>query len=242
MSYKWMSSELWDLFTTLMHQNFADRVVVTSSGYVKSITSNSSGIITVTKGNNAQDTIAGGGGIAAVMIGATTSSAGVVGAVPAPAAGDNLKFLRGDGQWVYMDNDSAEAWAISANSPDDTADTNSPTGKTQSSRTWALTAESFAEQTANLVDAQTADAAATYSYPDVIVWSDGYNYRCVGTNVNVNDDVPGISQKWVCLSRVTDAAWEVDTNGGLMPVINPIGDSNWELDLAGALMPTVASE
>lgn len=33
------------------------------------------------------------------MIGATSSKAGASGSVPAPAAGDNGKFLRGDGTW-----------------------------------------------------------------------------------------------------------------------------------------------
>ncbi len=34
-----------------------------------------------------------------VMTGATASVAGAAGLVPAPAAGDNVKFLRGDGSW-----------------------------------------------------------------------------------------------------------------------------------------------
>lgn len=35
-----------------------------------------------------------------VFTGATSSKAGVIGYVPAPKAGDNTKFLRGDGTWV----------------------------------------------------------------------------------------------------------------------------------------------
>lgn len=35
-----------------------------------------------------------------VMTGATTSAAGTSGLVPAPAAGDNTKYLRGDGTWA----------------------------------------------------------------------------------------------------------------------------------------------
>ena len=34
-----------------------------------------------------------------VMTGATGSAAGAAGLVPQPAAGDNVKFLRGDGSW-----------------------------------------------------------------------------------------------------------------------------------------------
>ena len=154
------------------------------------------------------------------------------------------------GKWLLCSDlqGNSKAWAQSINSPDGKIDTDSPTGYTQSAKTWsnaaklsAESSESFAEQTANLVETQIADSTTTYNFPDVIVWTDGYNYRCVGTNVNVNDDIPGISQKWVCLSRITDPVWEIDTDGGLMPVINPIGDSNWELDLEGALMPTTAS-
>ena len=38
------------------------------------------------------------------MTGASASAAGAGGAVPAPAAGDNTKFLRGDGTWVVPTN------------------------------------------------------------------------------------------------------------------------------------------
>lgn len=38
----------------------------------------------------------------ATMIGATATNDGVAGLVPVPYAGDNLKFLRGDGQWVEV--------------------------------------------------------------------------------------------------------------------------------------------
>lgn len=36
------------------------------------------------------------------MVGATASAAGVAGLVPVPAAGDQLKFLRGDGTWATV--------------------------------------------------------------------------------------------------------------------------------------------
>lgn len=39
-----------------------------------------------------------------IMTGATASTAGVAGLVPAPAAGDQAKFLRGDGTWVVPSN------------------------------------------------------------------------------------------------------------------------------------------
>lgn len=37
------------------------------------------------------------------MVGATADAAGQAGYVPAPAAGDRTKFLRGDGTWVTVD-------------------------------------------------------------------------------------------------------------------------------------------
>ena len=39
---------------------------------------------------------------ASVMIGATADTAGSAGLVPAPQAGDQNKFLRGDGKWVEV--------------------------------------------------------------------------------------------------------------------------------------------
>ena len=48
-----------------------------------------------------------------IMVGATASSNGVAGLVPIPAAGDQLKFLRGDGIWAVV---TAEL------SPEDRAD------------------------------------------------------------------------------------------------------------------------
>lgn len=42
-----------------------------------------------------------------VMMGATDTYAGQAGLVPAPAAGDNKKFLRGDGKWVEVSTDAS---------------------------------------------------------------------------------------------------------------------------------------
>ena len=150
--------------------------------------------------------------------------------------------------WAETSKTSAnlsKAWADSPNSPDGETDTDSPTGYTQSSKTWeekakyyGIAAEQFAAQTETQVDPYEWNASTTYNFPDVVAYTDGYTYRCVGSNVV--GDVPGLSMNWVCLSRVTSASWEYDTNGGLMPVINPVGDSDWELDANGGLMPTAA--
>lgn len=140
----------------------------------------------------------------------------------------------------------AKAWADSPTSPDGEEDADSPTGYTQSAKTWeekakyyGIAAEQFAVQTEVNVQPSAWSAATTYNYPDVVYYTDGYNYRCVGTNVT-GTELPGISQNWVCLARVTNSVWEYDTQGGLMPVINPVGDSDWEIDENGGLMPTAA--
>ena len=53
---------------------------------------------TFTNGANATITLS-----ASTMTGATSSTAGVAGIVPAPAAGDNTKFLAGNGTWATPD-------------------------------------------------------------------------------------------------------------------------------------------
>ena len=49
-----------------------------------------------------------------VMTGATASAAGAAGNVPAPAAGDQLKYLRGDGTWDDIRADILNAYPIKA--------------------------------------------------------------------------------------------------------------------------------
>lgn len=44
-----------------------------------------------------------------VMVGATADVAGMKGLVPAPAAGDQLRFLRGDGTWATVDTSGISA-------------------------------------------------------------------------------------------------------------------------------------
>ena len=58
---------------------------------------NVSGAITKTFSNGANATVTIG---ANAMTGATSSAAGAAGVVPAPAAGDQNKFLKGDGTWA----------------------------------------------------------------------------------------------------------------------------------------------
>lgn len=137
----------------------------------------------------------------------------------------------------------SEDWAVSSGSPDNETDTDSPTGKTQSSKTWALSskksasdAEGFAEQTALLSAPYAYDATATYSYPDVVAYTDGFTYRCVGQNVTGVDPSTDPAS-WVCLMRVTTSVFEYDDFSDLMPVVNPVANANWEIDGNGDIEP-----
>ena len=66
---------------------------------------NVSGPITKTFSNGANATVTIG---ADAMTGATSSAAGAAGIVPKPAAGDNVKVLKGDGSWGKVVNDNID--------------------------------------------------------------------------------------------------------------------------------------
>ena len=77
-----------------------------SSGVVTSIspTQNTPGSITVTEGDGTETPVS----VISQMGGATSSTAGTAGYVPAPASGDDDAYLRGDGTWddsVLTDDD-----------------------------------------------------------------------------------------------------------------------------------------
>ena len=82
----------------------ADKATQDSAGqqinttYIKGL-SVSGQTVTYTKGNGTTGTITTQDTTYSTFKGATTSTAGSTGLVPAPAAGNNLKFLRGDGTW-----------------------------------------------------------------------------------------------------------------------------------------------
>ena len=136
----------------------------------------------------------------------------------------------------------AQKWAESDSSPDSEEDGDSPTGFTQSSKTWALaskadalTAEAFAEQVEGIAAPLAWDPTETYNYPDIVAYTDGRTYRCIGENVT-GDEVPGSSAMWVSLMYGL-SAFDIDPNGDLMPAVNMLDDSEWEYDSSGDLMP-----
>ena len=97
---------------------------------------------------------------------------------------------------------SAKAWATSTESPDGAADSDSATGKTQSSRTWALAAKASAETaqnaatqaTSTLKNTAAAVKAAITGSSRIYMWSGGKGY-------------PLASVKDVATNKVYDATY-----------------------------------
>lgn len=130
----------------------------------------------------------------------------------------------------------ANKWAQSDDSPDGNADEDSPTGETQSSKSWALqskesaknakTSESNAANSAgraqiyaDLVQNNSApqwDPNKTYNFPDVVTDDDGYSYRAIAETTG--EQPKNSPEKWVKLSLSQSANfWEEDEDGNLMP-------------------------
>lgn len=59
-----------------------------------------------------------------VMTGATAEEAGTSGFVPAPAAGDQNKFLRGDGTWAEIEGGSIDTSSFATKEALDTTNAN----------------------------------------------------------------------------------------------------------------------
>ena len=96
-------------------------------------------------------------------------------------------------------------------------------------------ADEIATQLEGIIEPLAWDPTATYNYPDIVAYTDGYTYRCVGTSVT-GADVPGQSIQWASLMYGI-GAWQIDANQDLMPAAAMIGDDDWEYDSQGDLMP-----
>ncbi len=89
-------------------------------------------------------------------------------------------------------------------------------------------------------EADAWDSDATYNFPDVIAYTDGHTYRCLGTSIT-GTDIPGSSQYW---QRLTVEAgrtfFEEDTEGDYMPATDPsaMAGVDGESILSGATDPT----
>lgn len=100
-------------------------------------------------------------------------------------------------------------------------------------------AESAAEEarasasTAGSAAAPAWNAEATYNYPDVVAYTDGYAYRCIGQNVV--GEAPGESDKWVI--QTLKSYFDTDGKGDVMPAVIASYDDEWELDEQDDMMP-----
>ena len=81
------------------------------------------------------------------------------------------------------------------------------------------------------------DAETVYSYPTVVAYTDGQNYRCIGENVPAGT-IPTTSNAWVRITSANgDDFFEIDMHGGIQPRINPTYAASWELDTNGDMQP-----
>lgn len=81
------------------------------------------------------------------------------------------------------------------------------------------------------------NASIVYSYPTVVAYTDGQNYRCIGENVPAGT-IPTTSNAWVRITSANgDDFFEIDMHGGIQPRINPTYAASWELDTNGDIQP-----
>lgn len=92
-----------------------------------------------------------------------------------------------------------------------------------------------AEVSSQAVSPSAYSSTTTYNFPDVVAYTDGNTYRCIGTNVT--GEIPGISTNWVKMVTIYGDFFDVDTNGDYMPSVSPTYSNNLELDTNGDLMP-----
>lgn len=127
---------------------------------------------------------------------------------------------------------NAKEYAESAKESADKAESsaNSASGSATEAVAAAERAENAAMSTAPVYDSDT-----TYNFPDLVVFTDGNIYRCVGTDIQGED--PDTSSNWVQMSYVYGDFFDEDTEGDLMPAVNPLTCDDFELDESGDIMP-----
>lgn len=88
---------------------------------------------------------------------------------------------------------------------------------------------------AQAAEAPAYSAAITYNFPDVVAFTDGYAYRCVGANVT--GQTPDASAYWVRQAMFINDFFDVDNEGGYMPSLLPNYSSQFDLDANGDIEP-----
>lgn len=111
----------------------------------------------------------------------------------------------------------------------------------------ATTAENVAEcerivGTLAAYDVPAWNAATVYSYPDVVAYTDGQTYRCIGGNVPAGT-APRHSTAWVPLTvRGGDDFFEIDMGGNIQSREYPTISATFELDSDGNIMPRATDD
>lgn len=105
----------------------------------------------------------------------------------------------------------------------------------QNSSTQAGDYAHQAEQSAQAIAPEAYSPDKTYNFPDVVAYTDGETYRCVGQNVQGEN--PDTSHNWVRITGIKDGFWDIDEYGNLMPALNPTYSPTFELDSDGNIMP-----
>ena len=83
------------------------------------------------------------------------------------------------------------------------------------------------------------DSGMVYNFPDVVAFTNGHTYRCIGTNVTAAPNIDGIDNEtdWTRITVAPDGFFEIDENGDLMPMITPLTSEYFILDANGDIMP-----
>lgn len=92
-----------------------------------------------------------------------------------------------------------------------------------------------AQQSAMAVAPEAYDPEKTYNFPDVVAYTDGETYRCIGNSVI--GESPDTSNSWVRIAGIENDFWDIDINGDVMPAINPAYAYDFVLDNNGDIMP-----
>lgn len=112
--------------------------------------------------------------------------------------------------------------------PDFETELNTYAGQANTLETTVSTASAEAEgfalsaQTSEQIVLEQGDAVAysgsgTYSSPQVVIGTDGYAYRCLGTSVTGDDPVTSVTGNWVALNKQAEFVVSLLLGGGIFP-------------------------
>lgn len=99
----------------------------------------------------------------------------------------------------------------------------------------ASAAQGYANSAAANSAAPAWNIITTYSFPDVVAYSDGCTYRCIGTSVAV--ETPPTSANFVRLTTRANEYFDLDGDGNLMPALIPGYSAEFDMDVNGDIQP-----